>query len=680
MPVRKFIRTLRRRLAQLRSVRERFGTLVHKERKLLWLGAMAMTIETGCLIALSFPLRYLTDVLLIPSAGANKLPFMPEDFYLTATEEQRARFLWIVCALVLVIATLIGVFGYLRTVWCATAGQRIVMKLRKQLYGHLHLLSLRFHHGNRIGDLMVRITGDIPMLRDILSGAIIDLIGRMVLVVAWFGVMVWIDPVLAIASSIVLVVVGLLSALFAKRIVKIVKRQRKQEGILAYTTSETLSSLTLVKALGREDEVVRRFARKNRTAMRAGLKGTRLQASLSRYVEIVLAGGLAVVIFVGMNKVLAGALTAGALLQFISSLRNLNKPLRRVSRISTQIGKAAACGERITEVLDIEPEEVDAPDAIAAPLLRGEIEFREVEFSYVRAEDISDRPTGDEEDEEDEDALDLEEDSTVHIDDGLDLSDFSATESHAEKSSRRTGDSKPDPARIERPRALAGVSLRIEPGEVIALVGRNGAGKSTMMNLLLRLYEPTGGTLFFDGVASQKYTIRSLRDQISIALQHTYLFGSTVHENLLFSAPEATPAEIHEALRLVGGEFFEALPEGIDTELAEGGSNLSGGQRRKLALAGALLRKAPILVLDEPTAAIDQASRDDLLRRLPEAIKGRTTILIAHDSALLAWADRVVYLEDGQIVADGTHEQLQATSDGYRALFPEAAEGKGALR
>ena len=309
--MKKFFKTVRQRREDLRSIRERFGPLIYKERKLLFLGAFAMGVEVVSIIAMTYPLRYIMDTLLRPHPDSNNLWWVPEDFYLNATDDQKMQFLMIVCGALLALALVVGVAGYFRTVWCATAGQRIVMKLRKMLYGHLHYLSLRFHQDNRLGDLLVRITGDIPMLRDILSGAIVEFFGRLVMVLGLFILLLVLSPKLALAGVGVLLLVGSLSALFSKRIVKVVKRQRKQEGILAYTTSETLSSLTLVKALGREEEVVRRFARKNRTAMRSGLKATRLQASLSRYVEIVLAAGLALVLFLGVQLVLFGSMPLG---------------------------------------------------------------------------------------------------------------------------------------------------------------------------------------------------------------------------------------------------------------------------------------------------------------------------------------------------------------------------------
>lgn len=652
----------RRRLAELASLRERFGDLIVAERGLLFVGALALTGEILCQLIAPFSMMYIVDGLLIPQSR-RLFPF-PEGY----AAEHPERFLVAVCLAVVAIAAVGGLLAYVRAISTATAGQRMVMKLRKRLYAHLHALSLRFHQGNRLGDLLMRITGDIPMLREVLSGAILELAGRIVLVISTFALLLAIDAPLALASAAVLIAVGALSMLFSRRILKVAKKQREQEGVLANTANETLAALVLVKALGREDEVVRRFARQNRTSMRQGLKGTRLQASLSRWVEIVFAIGVAAVLLFGVHRVQSGAMTPGMLVSFLTLVRSINKPLRRASRITAQIGKAAACGERIVEVLRIAPEEVDAPDAIPAPPLKGEIEFRGVSFSYDGVGE--DERLGMREEEEEEAISAEEDDEEFEAGDRLGDGDAGGT-------GPRALDSIPLSSRRS---ALRGIDLHFAAGERIAIVGRNGAGKSTLMHLLLRFYEPTVGEILFDGVPAGRYTIRSVRDRISIALQGTILFGSSVRENLRFYAPEADDAAMERALDRVGAHFVKELPEGLATELAEGGSDLSGGQRRKLTLAGSLLRDAPILILDEPTSSIDPASRDDLLRRLPEAIAGRTTLIITHDPSLLGLIDRVVHLEDGCIAGEGAHEALRARSPAYRALLREGVAGEGALR
>jgi len=650
------IARFRRRLAELASLRARFGDLIAAERGLLFLGGLALAGEILCQLIAPFSMMYIVDGLLIPEPR-RLFPF-PEGY----SERFPDRFLAAVCLAVVAIAGIGGLLAYVRAIATATAGQRMVMKLRKRLYAHLHALSLRFHQGNRLGDLLMRITGDIPMLREVLSGAILDLAGRIVLIASTFALLLALDAPLALASAAVLLAVGALSMLFSRRILRVAKKQREQEGVLANTANETLAALPLVKALGREEEVVRQFARQNRTSMRRGLKGTRLQASLSRWVELVFAIGVAAVLLFGVRRVQGGAMTAGTLVSFLMLVRSINKPLRRASRITTQIGKAAACGERIIEVLRIEPEEVDAPDAIPAPPLEGEIEFRDVSFVYQGTE-VENRLSGASPDEEETDLGFADGDDEIPSSVGT---GEPVARGAVQVPSRRS--------------ALRGVDLHIAAGEKIGIVGRNGAGKSTLMHLLLRFYEPTEGEIRLDGVPARRYTIRSVRDRISIALQGTTLFGSSVRENLRFYAPAAGDAAMEDALDRVGAEFVRHLPEGLATELAEGGSDLSGGQRRKLALAGALLREAPILILDEPTSSIDPASRDDIIARLPEAIAGRTTIIITHDPALLGSVDRIVHLESGRIAGVGSHAELRAGSPGYRALFREDLQGEEARR
>ena len=306
--------------------------------------------------------------------------------------------------------------------------------------------------------------------------------------------------------------------------------------------------------------------------------------------------------------VMADAMTAGDLILFISYVRNLNKPLRALSRLSAKVGKAAACGERIGEIFSIEPEEVDLPTATPAPQLQGNISFQEIAFEY---------------------------------DDGVP--------------------------------ALTDISFEVRSGERIGLVGRNGAGKTTLMNLLLRFYEPSSGQIELDGTPLTNYTIASVREQLSMALQSTFLFGMSIRENLRFAAPDATDEEMYEVLEAVGADFIHRLPEELDTEISEGGTNFSGGECRKIALAGALLRRTPVLILDEPTTYIDRASRSDLLERLPAVTSGQTTLVITHDPEMLRWFDRVIYLEEGKIAAIGDHGELQSSSLGYRALFPKTA-------
>jgi len=258
--------------------------LIREERRLLTMALAALAGEVTLGLLAPFPVKYIFDGLLIPTDRA-RLPGVPPDF----PQEHPYLFLGLACGALVLLPIGASVFASARTIWGSTAGQRIVTKLRKRLYAHLHRLSLRFHQENRLGDLLLRITGDIPMLRDILSGSLIDLIGRIAALLLTLCVLIVIDPQLALVSVAVLIAVSALSGLFTRRIARVSKKQRRHEGILAYTAGETLTALAQVKALGREDAVIERFARQNRTSLRKGLKATRLQAALSRWVEIVFA-------------------------------------------------------------------------------------------------------------------------------------------------------------------------------------------------------------------------------------------------------------------------------------------------------------------------------------------------------------------------------------------------------
>ncbi len=582
--------TIKKGLHDWRIITGKHGDLIRAQSPLLALSGGALLMEILFALIAPWPVRYVFDGLLIPQEGSPLL-FVPSGW----PQQAPLQFLGAVSAAVLLIAVGQGIFGYFRTVTSAMAGQRMVMKLRKRFYSQLLHLSLRFHRDQKLGDLLVRITGDVPMLRDVLSTELVDFSGRSFQVLATLGMMFWIDPELAVVSLVVLFLVSFLSKFFSRRITKVAKKQREFEGEIAFTTGEGLTSLQLVKSLGREHEMTRRFARKNRSSLRQGVRATRLQASLSRWTELIFAGGLSVVLLAGAWRVHENSgMTPGFLLVFISYVRSLQKPLRKASRLAAKVGKAAACAERIAEVLEIEPEEKDAPEAVEAPPIRGAISFQDVHFDYKIQ-------TGDQ------------------------------------------GDENPPPA-------LQGVNLDVPAGQHLVILGHNGAGKSTLCSLLLRFYEPTRGSILVDETAVTDWTIRSLRDQIAIVLQDSLVLSGSVRDNLLFHDPESTDVEMLAALKETGCDFLLNHPDGLDRVLAEGGSDLSGGERRRLALASAMLRNTPIVILDEPTTGIDPETSAELRKLLPDFLAGKTLILITHDEALASSFDRIVTMKAGEIL------------------------------
>lgn len=591
--------TLRKGLQDWKTITGKHGDLIRAQSPLLALAGGALLVEILFALVAPWPVRYVFDGLLIPQEGTTIL-FVP----LGWPQEQPMAFLGIVSTAVLLIAAGQGIFGYFRTVTSAMAGQRMVMKLRKRFYSQLLHLSLRFHREQKLGDLLVRITGDVPMLRDVLSTELVDISGRAIQAIATLSLMFWIDPELAVISLVVLVAVSTLSRFFSLRITKVAKKQREFEGEIAFTTGEGLTALQLVKSLGREEEMTRRFARKNRSSLRQGVRATRLQASLSRWTELIFAGGLSVVLLAGAWRVhQSSGMTPGILLVFISYVRSLQKPLRRASRLAAKIGKASACAIRIAEVLEVEPEEKDLPGAVAAPPLKGKIEFQDVHFDYRVAV---------------------------------------------------------DPQQLENPpAALKGIQLQIPQGQHLVILGHNGAGKSTLCNLLLRLYEPGQGRILIDDHEVTDWTIRSIRDQISVVLQDSLVLSGSVRDNLLFHNPDASEEQMVAALNEAGCQFLLQHPDKLDRILAEGGRDISGGERRRLALASALLRDTPIVILDEPTTGIDPETSADLRKRLPRLLKNKTLILITHDELLAGAFDRQVVMEGGTIV-----EQTDPTGTG----------------
>ena len=572
---------LKKGLHDWRTVTGKHGDLLKAQAPLLGASAFALTFEIGFALLAPWPVKFIFDGLLIPE-NSNTLPFIDPQW----PAQQPVQFLAYVSLAVLLIAVGQGIAGYARTVTSAVAGQRMIMKLRKRVYSHLLLLSLKFHRDQKLGDLLVRITGDVPMLRDVLSTELVDFAGRVVQALATLALMGLIDWQLSLVSLVVLLLIAVLSRIFSVKITKVAKKQREHEGDIAFTTGEGLSSLKLIKSLGREDEVVRKFARKNRSSLRQGVKATRLQAALSRWTELIFAGGLSLVLLAGAYRVLIGSgMTPGDLLVFISYVRSLQKPLRKAARLSGKIGKAAACADRISEILTIHPEEKDDPNAEEAPLLQGHIRIENVSFSY---------------------------------------------HSSPEEEKDLSGDNE---SRRDR-KVIKGLNLEISSGEHVVLTGPNGAGKSTLTALLLRLFEPETGQISIDGIPIKNWTIRSMREQLSIVLQESFILSGTVREHLQFHKPEASDEQMLDALRRARCDFILDDPDGLDRELTEGGQDISGGEKRRLTLSTALLRGSSIVILDEPTTAIDPESRRQIQQMLTEDFAGKTLLIITHDEDL----------------------------------------------
>jgi len=486
---------------------------------------------------------------------------------------------------ILAVAVIGGLCSFGQAYLIASVGQKVVAKIRHALYDHIQRLSHSFHDERDSGDLLARLTGDVQLVRDLMVNTIIYTTARVLMVVGTLTVMALMDWRLTLIALLVVPLLVLATGRFGRRIKGAAKRQRRKESQIAQVMTERISAVRVVQAYAREAHEEERFARRNASSAKAGLAATRLEAHLDRLVQIVLAAGTAGVVWYGVHLVKAGALTPGDLLVFAAYLATLYKPVRKLAAMTGRVAKATVCSERIVAILDIEPDIKDADDAIAAPPFRGEITFDDVTFAY-----------------------------------------------------------KP-----ERP-VFENLNLTIVPGETLALLGSSGSGKSTIANLVLRFYDPVAGSVMVDGVDLRRFTLTSLRDQIAIVLQDSVLFNASVRENIAYGRLDATEEQIVAAARAANAdEFIERLPEGYDTVIGERGAMLSGGQCQRIAIARAMVRDTPIVILDEPMAGLDADNEAAVREALFRLTADKTCLLITHDRGAVLDADRVLAFRGGSL-------------------------------
>jgi ATP-binding cassette subfamily B protein len=522
------------------------------------------------------------------------------------------------CGVVLVgLVALRAMTSYLSTVAFALVGSRVATDLRARVFDHVQALSLRYHSVASAGDTVQRLVGDIGRLQEVAVTAGLPLVGNVMTLVVLTGVMAWLDPLLTVVVVVASAVFLGVSRPSARKITAASRKTRKGEGALATTASETLGAMRVVQAYGLERVLAGAFTRGNQTALTEGVEARRLAAGLERRTDVIVGVATALVLAGGGWRVIDGQMTTGDLVVFLLYLKIAMKPLRDLAKYTGRIARATASGERVADLLDERVEVADRAGARTLGRVRGELGF-----------------------------------SAVSVDDG-----------HG----RRLFDR---------------LDLAVPAGQNLCLLGPSGAGKSTLVGLLLRMVDPVSGRITLDGQDVRDATLTSLRGQVSILLQDSVLFAATVRENIRYGRLDATDEEVEAAARDANAhDFIADLPLGYSTVLGSRGNTLSGGQRQRIAIARALLRDAPVVVLDEATTGLDPAGRAVVEAALERLTRGRTTITITHDSQSVLAADRVVWLEDGRIREDGTPAELLADPEsrlaGWSALRGDAVTAPG---
>lgn len=502
------------------------------------------------------------------------------------------------------IAIIAAIASYIDNYYTTSIGQWVANDLRIRIYEHLHRLSLRYYDGAKTGTLMSTITSDVSTVQGFASSSTLGIVVDLVTIIFMLGLMLWLNWDFTLIAIAVTPFLLMFVMRFKKAVKAVTKIVRIKQSDVVAVVQEGLGSVRAIKAFGREDLERAHMQEASHATVEAALKARRVKSMLSPVVSIVVAFCAGIVLWRGTLLIIAGTMTVGALTVYLAYLTKFFKPVKDLAGMTSAIAQTAVALERIQTILSADDITAERADAVDPGRVMGAIRFEHVAFAY--------------------------------------------------------GDDSP---------VLRDVTLSIEPGQIIGVVGPTGSGKSTVLSLIPRFYDVTGGRVLIDGTDVRSLQLAALRAQVGFVLQETVLFRGTIRENIAYGRPDASEDEIIAAAKLANAdEFITRMPHGYDSVVGERGDTLSGGQRQRIGIARAVIRDSPIMILDEPTAALDTESERLVIEGLERLMKGRTVIMIAHRLSTVRDADKIIVLKDGVVAEQGSNDELVALGGVYAEL------------